>query len=115
MALPSIEGQHSGARVMIQLLVDTSESLNLLQNLSDLMHFKTEVKKKPGVPEDTAGMEQEEKARRLSSKVLHLIVTEMYTVPLSIKFCEHFANIPAIMNSCCEVSDTCPPDCRITF
>jgi hypothetical protein len=101
---PAEDDQQRGSRSLIQLIVDTTENLNLLQNLADVMFFKTEVKKKPGVPDDVAGMQLEEKARQLSCKVLLLISAEILTVRVSPNFCELFQTVPSIMHSCCEVN-----------
>ena len=80
-----------------------AETSNLLQNVSDLIFFKTEVKKKAGIPEDVIGIAQEENARKLASKFLAHIASELIAnAPNTMG--KLFSQIPSIMTSVCEVN-----------
>ena len=91
----------SHARILINLIVENNENLNLLQNVSDLVHFKTEVKKKPGVPDDVEGMALEEKCRHVSAKALALIASDILSMPHSQPMCDFFHGVPSITESVC--------------
>ena len=92
----------ANARALLLLLIETHENLNLLQNIVDLTHFKTEVKKKPGMPEDIEGMALEAKARQLACKMIATLSVDLLTESYDKNACGFFYTIPSVANSICE-------------
>ena len=91
----------SNSRALLNLIIENNENLNVLQNVSDMTHFKTEVKKKPGVPEDVEGMALEEKSRHISVEVLAILATDILCMPCSRPICDFFHSIPSVTESVC--------------
>ena len=83
----------------MKTILDSKENFEVFQNLSDLICFKTEVKKKPGIPEDVEGLTLEAEARRISVKALSLFACEILSNTSSFTFGDLFSKIPSIMSS----------------
>ena len=89
----------SNTFITIKVVLETRGSLDIFQNLSELTCFKTEVKKKPGVPDDVEGIAMEAKARGVASKALSLLASELLSNAPSFVYGESFSNIPSMMPS----------------
>ena len=92
----------TSARCVLNSIIESHQNLQILQNLSDSVCFRTDVKKKPGIPDDLDGMAMESKLRALSSSVLASLASDLLLAPENFEACRHFCSVTNIMISVCE-------------
>jgi hypothetical protein len=83
----------------MKTILECKENLDVFQNLSDLLCFKTEVKKKPGIPEDVEGLLMEAKARGVAAKALSSFACEILSNASIFAYGDIFSKIPSVMPS----------------
>lgn len=83
----------------MRTILESKESFDIFQNLSDLLCFKTEVKKKPGMPDDVEGLLLEAKARSVAAKTLSLFACEILSNASCFAYGDNFSKIPSVMPS----------------